>query len=196
MKRIFFVIPLLFLLCLGIQSQPAMKAPEAIRKADGDWLKAVQSKDLVKFWVSHTLWGVFLPWKPIHYVPLQELILASIWGLAFNSTGEMSRVPIICSGKSVARFDTLSPAYDVSPPCYPTRFYNNNHADDPVLRVSTGENETSVGNRQNIADPPISDPLSLRSLGRWTTRTCSTPVFIFYIHSPGRASTWVDALGP
>jgi len=48
MKKIFFVIPLLFLLCLGIQSQPAMKAAEAIRKADGDWLKAVQSKDLVK----------------------------------------------------------------------------------------------------------------------------------------------------
>ena len=48
MKRIFFVMLLLFLLCLCIPSQPAMKAPEAIRKADGDWLKAVQSKDLVK----------------------------------------------------------------------------------------------------------------------------------------------------
>jgi ketosteroid isomerase-like protein len=48
MRKIFFVIPLIFLLFQGIQSQPAMKGPEAIRKADGDWLKAIQSKDLVR----------------------------------------------------------------------------------------------------------------------------------------------------
>jgi len=48
MRRIIFAIPLSFLVCFGFQSQTAMNAPEALRKADGDWLKAVQAKDIVK----------------------------------------------------------------------------------------------------------------------------------------------------
>jgi len=48
MKRIPVVILSLVLLCLGIQSQTAMSGPEEIRKSDGDWLKAVQSKDVAK----------------------------------------------------------------------------------------------------------------------------------------------------
>jgi ketosteroid isomerase-like protein len=48
MRRIYFVILLLFPLCFGFQSQPTIEAPDAIRKADADWLRAVQSQDIVK----------------------------------------------------------------------------------------------------------------------------------------------------
>ena len=50
MRKLLCVIPLAVLICFvcAFQSQTAMDGPEAIRKADGDWLKAVQSKDIIK----------------------------------------------------------------------------------------------------------------------------------------------------
>lgn len=50
MNKLLCIIPLavLILFVYAFQSQTAMDGPEAIRKADGDWLKAVQSKDIIK----------------------------------------------------------------------------------------------------------------------------------------------------
>ena len=50
MRKVLYGVPLAVLLCFsfGFQSQTTMNVLEAIRKADGDWLKAVQSKDIAK----------------------------------------------------------------------------------------------------------------------------------------------------
>jgi uncharacterized protein (TIGR02246 family) len=48
MKRVSYVISLLSLLCIGSFSQITGKASEEIRKADSEWLKAVQAKDVNK----------------------------------------------------------------------------------------------------------------------------------------------------
>jgi len=50
MKKLIFSVSLVLLFSFGFafQNQTAMDRSEAIRKVDGEWMKSVQSKDIVK----------------------------------------------------------------------------------------------------------------------------------------------------